>query len=577
MGISQANDFQTDGTVVDATSHSTGNDLNNNDVAAPAPKYTSYLEYIAALKKYSSGYKELHEIFTYTSLGPGTFRALLIDTMASGNVTNKLFAFEQLHELESTAESFARLTEINESIISELEKQTESALQARVIVIEIWDRRESGVRTVIDKIGLQYDIDPAFFLHFFIAGYDYRTSNHSTIRRPLPKAPRFLRFHGSMYHNLIQTSIPYFFNQRPSIYNSLEISSNMAAKQSYRGENIFWYSTDYQEWILSHERNAVVANDLDPLSYIVLWLEYKTYDLSISTRDLEYTMYKFENDRSSDDEWTERTAYGTSELEKAIYVFEDLFQSVREYSKIRSRPKSIPGLDAVISFYDRTVTDARTVLHLSTRRVQKRLTEMSIEESSRSVQEAISVKRPTQLALVFIPLSFVSSVFGMNLNELTGVGPHIWVFVTTAICLLATVLLFVPITNRLRENWKRRENKLFLYKREKMMFIYLCLKQRRLSLLRMGILLALLTNGRYGDFDATRALRQVVREQERRGVMMKYRISCHRASFRLFMLDLDLHQVDQGRTAAIGDLNIRNMDGWAFRRAADGFFGWRAR
>ena len=167
-------------------------------MAAPVPKYTSYLEYVTDLKKYSSCYEDLHEIFTYAGWGIGTFRVLLIDTMVSGEVTTKPFAFEQLHNLESTPESSERLTEINESIISELQKQTDSALQTRIIVIEVWDRHESGVRTVIDRIGIQYDIDPAFFFHFFTAGYDYRTFNFSAIRCPLPKTPRFLRLHGSM-------------------------------------------------------------------------------------------------------------------------------------------------------------------------------------------------------------------------------------------------------------------------------------------------------------------------------------------------------------------------------------------
>jgi hypothetical protein len=289
----------------------------------------------------------------------------------------------------------------------------------------------------------------------------------------------------------------------------------MAAKQSYREETILWYSKGYQEWILSLERNAIVANDLDPLSYIVPWLEYKIYDLSISTRHLEYAMFKSETDTGDNSEWV---THRTSDLENTVYVFEDLFQIVSEFTKFPSRPQSTPGLDAVISFYDRTVNHARTVLHISTRRMQKHLTELSIEESRRSVQEAISVKRLTQLAFIFIPLNFASSVFGMNLNELTGVGPHIWVFVTTSICLVAAVLLFVPMMKSLGENWKRREkNMFFWYKRDKMTFIYLCLKQRRLVSLRIGILLSLLTNGRYGDFDGMLALGSSVRGKEARG------------------------------------------------------------
>ncbi|EPE31166.1 Magnesium transport protein CorA, transmembrane region [Glarea lozoyensis ATCC 20868] len=482
MDTLQANDFQSDGASLGKIPHSAGNDLNNNYLASPVPKYASYLEYIADLKKDSSCYEDLYAIFTYTFWGLGTFQVLLIDTMLSGEVTIKPFAFEQLHNLESTTESSNRLAEINESIITELQRQTDSSMQTRIIVIEIWDRHESGVRTVIDRIGLEYDIDPAFFLHFFTAGDESRSEN-CTARRPLSKNPKFLRLHGSMvamilsrtdgcgsgYNTVSILSIaphydpdihPLLFNERSSINNGIEIS-NMAAKQKYREQNILWYSKGYQKWILSLERNAIVANDLDLLSYIVPWLEYKIYDLTSLTRDLNDAICK-SDDTEDKNEWEERITYRTSDLEMAVCLLEELFQSVDEFTKSLTQPQSTSGLNVVIRFYDRTVNNARTLLHISTRRMQARLTETSIEESRRSVQEAIAVKQLTQLAFVFIPLSFVSSVFGMNLNELTGAGPHIWVYVTTSVCLVATVLLFVPITKRIgRRRRKGQKNILF--------------------------------------------------------------------------------------------------------------------
>lgn len=48
----------------------------------------------------------------------------------------------------------------------------------------------------------------------------------------------------------------------------------------------------------------------------------------------------------------------------------------------------------------------------------------------------------TVLAFVFVPLSIGTSTFGMNLNELNGSGPRLWVFAltTTLIFILATLL-----------------------------------------------------------------------------------------------------------------------------------------
>lgn len=46
---------------------------------------------------------------------------------------------------------------------------------------------------------------------------------------------------------------------------------------------------------------------------------------------------------------------------------------------------------------------------------------MGIEHAKRGIEQNARVKRLTQLALVFIPLSFSTSLFGMNL-EMLGTG-----------------------------------------------------------------------------------------------------------------------------------------------------------
>ncbi|KAK8232502.1 hypothetical protein HDK90DRAFT_312705 [Phyllosticta capitalensis] len=61
---------------------------------------------------------------------------------------------------------------------------------------------------------------------------------------------------------------------------------------------------------------------------------------------------------------------------------------------------------------------------------------MSINESTRALQEAEEITKLTQLAFFFIPLTFVAGIFGMNVKELTDV--NIWIWAVTSICLLAT-------------------------------------------------------------------------------------------------------------------------------------------
>jgi hypothetical protein len=60
------------------------------------------------------------------------------------------------------------------------------------------------------------------------------------------------------------------------------------------------------------------------------------------------------------------------------------------------------------------------------------LTEMQIVDSRRSIAEAESISKLTELAFVFIPLSFVASLFSMQVHELDG-GVPLYKFVLVAI------------------------------------------------------------------------------------------------------------------------------------------------
>ena len=64
----------------------------------------------------------------------------------------------------------------------------------------------------------------------------------------------------------------------------------------------------------------------------------------------------------------------------------------------------------------------------------------SLEESKRSIEQAGKVSQLNRLAFVFLPLSLVTSFFGMNVTELNG-NVRIWVFFVAAIVLTAFVLI----------------------------------------------------------------------------------------------------------------------------------------
>lgn len=65
---------------------------------------------------------------------------------------------------------------------------------------------------------------------------------------------------------------------------------------------------------------------------------------------------------------------------------------------------------------------------------------LSLEASRQSIEESKKVNRFTLVAWVFIPLSLISSIFGMNVKELSP-GPSIYLFFAFALPVVAVALV----------------------------------------------------------------------------------------------------------------------------------------
>ncbi|KAH8650591.1 hypothetical protein BGZ60DRAFT_193086 [Tricladium varicosporioides] len=74
--------------------------------------------------------------------------------------------------------------------------------------------------------------------------------------------------------------------------------------------------------------------------------------------------------------------------------------------------------------------------------IQLNVSSLSLRESRRSITQADSIGRITFLAFIFLPLSLVTSFFGMNIQELTGNGFSWKVFgaVTAVLCTLTAMV-----------------------------------------------------------------------------------------------------------------------------------------
>ena len=91
------------------------------------------------------------------------------------------------------------------------------------------------------------------------------------------------------------------------------------------------------------------------------------------------------------------------------------------------------------------------------------MSNVSIQESKRSSREAILVtgltKATNRLTFIFLPLSFLTSVFGMNFRQLGQGTLSIWLWVSIALPLLAVCIVTVERGSYLRNlagSWARR-------------------------------------------------------------------------------------------------------------------------
>ncbi|KAK4451212.1 hypothetical protein QBC34DRAFT_281530, partial [Podospora aff. communis PSN243] len=63
--------------------------------------------------------------------------------------------------------------------------------------------------------------------------------------------------------------------------------------------------------------------------------------------------------------------------------------------------------------------------------------EMSLFESKRGIEEAESVARQTELAFIFIPMTFVAGLFSMQVREVADNPPPVYAFVIVALVAVA--------------------------------------------------------------------------------------------------------------------------------------------
>ncbi len=191
-----------------------------------------------------------------------------------------------------------------------------------------------------------------------------------------------------------------------------------------------------------------------------------------------------------------------------------LTQTLATYRSPVASENSVELLD-VQKYCDCVLDDGQRLCELVQGRIQIETGLASTRESQRSIEEAVSVKRLTQLAFIFIPLTYATSLFGMNIEEMTGSGPRLWMFLLISVCISgATFILssFVKrVTSWIKRNYNRRPNYLF---RTYILYGMIGLRFGLfIWMTRLGLTLNILTGGRFGSLDPLECIEDKVREK----------------------------------------------------------------
>jgi CorA-like Mg2+ transporter protein len=128
--------------------------------------------------------------------------------------------------------------------------------------------------------------------------------------------------------------------------------------------------------------------------------------------------------------------------ETTTYVPEKVKEYFRTHSYYSERQDHVLPVTPVDAHL-RSLEEATQLEVFLMQTFQLLMSSTSVQESQLGSEQAKRATRLTQLAFIYIPLSFVTGIFGMNLKELNGSGLSIWVcFVAMAIVLILTAIIF---------------------------------------------------------------------------------------------------------------------------------------
>lgn len=141
-------------------------------------------------------------------------------------------------------------------------------------------------------------------------------------------------------------------------------------------------------------------------------------------------------------------ATGTAETSRYVprhvkLFYETLYDrqsGLKDHLGVQSPVEKLAAIKQEASELERFLMDSFQLLMSSLSAME---TQTGAERTRISMEQAARTARLTQLAFIYVPLTFVTGIFGMNIKEISEPEPSVWVcFVTLVIVAAATAVTF---------------------------------------------------------------------------------------------------------------------------------------
>lgn len=207
-------------------------------------------------------------------------------------------------------------------------------------------------------------------------------------------------------------------------------------------------ATYYEELLRNLSPEAVEAANANPIEYIFPYARLLALQISSQMTSL--------GDRIQ----AEEIDAGIVEEMSAIWKkLKDLREGLNvSISSLRRHSSPSSTYSELLRDYEELLNDVKQREIDFKDVLNHKVSLLALKESMESIRQAEIVRRLSQLAFVFIPLTFVTSCFGMNLTVLGSGNGKMWLFCVISVTLTVTILLISVYSWRVAHSRFLEEN-----------------------------------------------------------------------------------------------------------------------